>query len=451
MREADDDMRGQLSYDELSAPPRVSVTIDGIGQLDAGRLQSHIANAVMDALRSASVGRTPGCANPHGGTTSFPMAATPPPVGAPVSVDVGFDNSWRDEMHRERNVSRGHKCACHGWKDSTVCCSLCTSPTTDHAPSDNREPKAAGSDVCTVAPAGWVCSRGVGHAGPCAAIPLNDISDATVWAKEFCRINSAADEGTMLAWFANAIMAGYDHAKRGMVGGGAADQVDANAHVERDYQLLRRFCCQLVLRDSSLSLKNLLATADEFLSVEDRPRDPEPSAAPLNETVWYRAAEPAGACKEEEPREQLIHAVADELHKRGRGWALTDAAVYVGHLEADNQCSAAEIVRASGMKIGEFAAALVELALRRMAYRWTCDVHNVTEANFRDMDDALTAFADHRASAFKSVGPCSLTCDPYIREWHDTRPYFYVTLPDRSMRMFLVSCLEVCDVTFNSN
>lgn len=38
--------------------------------------------------------------------------------------------------------------------------------------------------------------------------------DAQVWAKEFCKCNTSSDEGTMLGWFANAIMAGYDYAKQ---------------------------------------------------------------------------------------------------------------------------------------------------------------------------------------------------------------------------------------------
>lgn len=41
--------------------------------------------------------------------------------------------------------------------------------------------------------------------------------DATVWAKEFMRVNAehnvAEDEETMVGWFASAIMAGYDRAK----------------------------------------------------------------------------------------------------------------------------------------------------------------------------------------------------------------------------------------------
>jgi hypothetical protein len=37
--------------------------------------------------------------------------------------------------------------------------------------------------------------------------------DAQVWAKEFCKQFPDMDEGTMIAWFANAIMAGYDTAQ----------------------------------------------------------------------------------------------------------------------------------------------------------------------------------------------------------------------------------------------
>lgn len=35
--------------------------------------------------------------------------------------------------------------------------------------------------------------------------------DARKWAKEFKRLFPASDEGTMLGWFANAIMTGYDY------------------------------------------------------------------------------------------------------------------------------------------------------------------------------------------------------------------------------------------------
>lgn len=45
-------------------------------------------------------------------------------------------------------------------------------------------------------------------------VNLTDCFDAKVWAKEFCKLNTASDEGTMISWFANAIMAGYDYAKR---------------------------------------------------------------------------------------------------------------------------------------------------------------------------------------------------------------------------------------------
>lgn len=39
--------------------------------------------------------------------------------------------------------------------------------------------------------------------------------DARDWAKAFCKINPTMDEGIMIAWFANALMRGYDeHAAR---------------------------------------------------------------------------------------------------------------------------------------------------------------------------------------------------------------------------------------------
>jgi len=50
-------------------------------------------------------------------------------------------------------------------------------------------------------------------------INLANEIDCTVWAKEWLRIikdhpDVPYDEGCMQGWFANAIMAGYDHARR---------------------------------------------------------------------------------------------------------------------------------------------------------------------------------------------------------------------------------------------
>lgn len=42
-------------------------------------------------------------------------------------------------------------------------------------------------------------------------INLNSTLDASVWAKEFMRINPPIDEDTMRAWFANSIMCGSDY------------------------------------------------------------------------------------------------------------------------------------------------------------------------------------------------------------------------------------------------
>lgn len=49
-------------------------------------------------------------------------------------------------------------------------------------------------------------------------IDLVNTVDAVEWAKEFVRIAKTKpeipiDEGTMLGWFANAIMTGYDHGR----------------------------------------------------------------------------------------------------------------------------------------------------------------------------------------------------------------------------------------------
>lgn len=46
-------------------------------------------------------------------------------------------------------------------------------------------------------------------------VKLHDTMDAVVWAREFMRLyrkfGYEPDEQTMIGWFANAIMCGYDH------------------------------------------------------------------------------------------------------------------------------------------------------------------------------------------------------------------------------------------------
>lgn len=39
-------------------------------------------------------------------------------------------------------------------------------------------------------------------------------TDARIWAQEFKKLFPRIDEGLMLGWFANAILAGLDHAKK---------------------------------------------------------------------------------------------------------------------------------------------------------------------------------------------------------------------------------------------
>ena len=51
------------------------------------------------------------------------------------------------------------------------------------------------------------------------AVNLHDTTDAQVWVTEWLKIikknpDIPTDEGTMLGWFANAIMAGYDAGQR---------------------------------------------------------------------------------------------------------------------------------------------------------------------------------------------------------------------------------------------
>ena len=46
-----------------------------------------------------------------------------------------------------------------------------------------------------------------------SADPLQSF-DARVWAAEFCRLFPGSDEELMIAWFANALMRGYDEASR---------------------------------------------------------------------------------------------------------------------------------------------------------------------------------------------------------------------------------------------
>ena len=48
-----------------------------------------------------------------------------------------------------------------------------------------------------------------GHDGK----PWPQTMDANAWVTEFCKHNRASDHGTMLGWFANAIMIGYDTAR----------------------------------------------------------------------------------------------------------------------------------------------------------------------------------------------------------------------------------------------
>lgn len=53
----------------------------------------------------------------------------------------------------------------------------------------------------------WAASGRPDHERPDWPLPS---FDATDWAKAFCKLNPSMDEGLMIAWFANALMRGYD-------------------------------------------------------------------------------------------------------------------------------------------------------------------------------------------------------------------------------------------------
>lgn len=57
---------------------------------------------------------------------------------------------------------------------------------------------------------------------PGSSAPLNEQVDARVWAEDWKKTvqehpDIAQDEGTMIGWFANAIMAGYDHGRKSVL------------------------------------------------------------------------------------------------------------------------------------------------------------------------------------------------------------------------------------------
>lgn len=78
--------------------------------------------------------------------------------------------------------------------------------------------------------------------------------DAAEWAKEWARIYAekpqiAADEGTMIAWFANAIMAGYDTAEM--------RNADRIATLERAQSCIKGLLARTPVRDVSETLAEI--------------------------------------------------------------------------------------------------------------------------------------------------------------------------------------------------
>jgi len=76
---------------------------------------------------------------------------------------------------------------------------------------------------------------------------LTGTFDAKVWARQFMLITAAnpavaSDEETMLGWFANAIMSGYDHAKR--------EDVPVSAELDHSAALVRRECAEEIRNEA---------------------------------------------------------------------------------------------------------------------------------------------------------------------------------------------------------
>ena len=111
---------------------------------------------------------------------------------------------------------------------------------------------------------------------------LNGTTDAAVWASEFMRLFgqrlNEIDEGLMIGWFANAIMAGYDHAAR------TALEVTKTQSIARGMPRNKRAMLREALRriyDSRPAVGtcwNHEAAADEYLRLLDIARS-EASAA----------------------------------------------------------------------------------------------------------------------------------------------------------------------------
>jgi len=98
------------------------------------------------------------------------------------------------------------------------------------------------------------------------ASALHQTMDGSKWANAFCRATGFPDEGWALSWFCNAIMAGYDDARRGS--DEALSARLATAEQERDEAKAseeRQYDQSVAATVEMLQLRDKLATAEQAL------------------------------------------------------------------------------------------------------------------------------------------------------------------------------------------
>ncbi len=138
-------------------------------------------------------------------------------AAAPASAAQATSDSFTDEC-----VASGQSCSYgqHGIKGERQC-QYCGG-----APAVVPKARDEAQDVRTSASPAEPALRD----GATDCNFLLSTMDAKVWADEFCKHNKALDHGTMLGWFANAIMTGHDEAQRRALKSpatGAQEQVGA--------------------------------------------------------------------------------------------------------------------------------------------------------------------------------------------------------------------------------
>lgn len=145
-------------------------------------------------------------------------------------------------------------------------------------------------------------------------IDLHSTIDASVWAAEFCKLNTAADEGAMLGWFANAIMAGFDEANRRASMPGACAVSPAESVQSIDTPELRKLLAAYRLADYTdtdpeIEAKRIFAHVD--------PKIAAAHAEGQRSAMEELAKEKERADRAERERDMLAKAIADAAQKAG--------------------------------------------------------------------------------------------------------------------------------------